>query len=244
MNGEVLTYSFQSNSGTVLGDDGNQYGFTGAEWKEADTPAQGMRVDFDVNGGSATGIYMALDAPTPAPPQVAAPAPAPPPIPTQVAAPAPTPTPAPAPAPAYIPAPSPTPAPDTSAIPSVDVAGISKPFAGMLSGGNDRTVAALLAIVLGWTGIHKFYLGNTRTGVMQGMAGFAGLEMFFIISGVFGFIGSFVGFFGIVSTTFSVIGILILMVMGAIGVAEGAIYITKSDEDFQETYVDGDKQWF
>ena len=33
-------------------------------------------------------------------------------------------------------------------------------------------------------------------------------------------------------------------VMGIIGLVEGIIYLTKSDEDFVRTYVDGKKEWF
>lgn len=34
------------------------------------------------------------------------------------------------------------------------------------------------------------------------------------------------------------------MVMGIIGLIEGIIYLTKSDQDFVATYVDGKKGWF
>lgn len=33
-------------------------------------------------------------------------------------------------------------------------------------------------------------------------------------------------------------------VMGVIGLIEGIMYLTKSDEDFQAIYVDGHKGWF
>lgn len=33
-------------------------------------------------------------------------------------------------------------------------------------------------------------------------------------------------------------------IMGIIGVVEGIIYLTKSDEDFQKIYVEGKKAWF
>jgi hypothetical protein len=32
--------------------------------------------------------------------------------------------------------------------------------------------------------------------------------------------------------------------MWVIGLIEGIIYLTKSDEDFVRTYVDGRKEWF
>lgn len=31
---------------------------------------------------------------------------------------------------------------------------------------------------------------------------------------------------------------------GIIGLIEGVIYLTKSDEEFVATYIDGDKKWF
>jgi TM2 domain-containing membrane protein YozV len=34
------------------------------------------------------------------------------------------------------------------------------------------------------------------------------------------------------------------MVTGIIGLIEGIIYLTKSDEEFVRTYVDGRKDWF
>ena len=60
MNGRVLEYSVQTNSGAITGDDGNRYSFTGAEWKDQANPARGMRVDFDTDGRSAIGVYCAL----------------------------------------------------------------------------------------------------------------------------------------------------------------------------------------
>jgi hypothetical protein len=34
------------------------------------------------------------------------------------------------------------------------------------------------------------------------------------------------------------------IVLGVIAFVEGIIYLTKSDEDFQQTYVQGKKLWF
>lgn len=33
-------------------------------------------------------------------------------------------------------------------------------------------------------------------------------------------------------------------ILAIVGIIEGIIYLTKSDEDFQSTYVDGHKGWF
>ena len=45
MQGQILEAS-AAKSGTILGDDGNRYQFTAVDWRTADSPAAGMRVDF------------------------------------------------------------------------------------------------------------------------------------------------------------------------------------------------------
>ena len=57
MQGRVLDVSIQTNSGVISGDDGNRYSFTGAGWQIPNTPRPNMRVDFDPDGNTATGIY-------------------------------------------------------------------------------------------------------------------------------------------------------------------------------------------
>lgn len=73
-----------------------------------------------------------------------------------------------------------------------------------------KVIAGILAIVLGTLGVHKFYLGYTKEGVIQ--------------------------------------LILSLVTCGAVGtltgLIEGIMYLTKSDEEFDETYVKGHKGWF
>jgi TM2 domain-containing membrane protein YozV len=67
---------------------------------------------------------------------------------------------------------------------------------------------AVLGIVYGGWGIHKFYLGYTKEGVVQ---------------------------------------LLLCLACGIgtiIGVIEGIIYLTKSDDEFVATYVVGQKGWF
>lgn len=50
MTGQVLDYSFETNSGIISGDDGNRYTFTGPDWNETANPSRGMRVDFEAQG--------------------------------------------------------------------------------------------------------------------------------------------------------------------------------------------------
>ena len=61
MNGQVLDFSIQTNSGTILGDDGSRYDFTGAEWRERVNPSRGMRVDFVAEGGNAVAVHRAFE---------------------------------------------------------------------------------------------------------------------------------------------------------------------------------------
>jgi TM2 domain-containing membrane protein YozV len=73
--------------------------------------------------------------------------------------------------------------------------------------GPSRTTAGILAILLGAWGVHKFYMGNTMTGIYQ-------ILLNCVCAG------------------------------GIIGLIEGIIYLTKTDEEFYQTYVVEKKQWF
>ena len=73
-----------------------------------------------------------------------------------------------------------------------------------------KVIAGILAIVLGTLGVHKFYLGYTKEGVIQ-------LILSLVTCGAVG---------------------------GLTGLIEGIMYLTKSDEEFDETYVKGHKGWF
>jgi TM2 domain-containing membrane protein YozV len=81
----------------------------------------------------------------------------------------------------------------------------------------EKMVAGLLGIFLGSLGIHKFYLGYTTEAIIM-----------LAVTLVGGFIS-----LGLVSG-----------IMGIIGLVEGIIYLTKSDDDFQQTYVYNHKGWF
>lgn len=77
----------------------------------------------------------------------------------------------------------------------------------------EKLAAGLLGILIGALGIHKFYLGYTKEG----------LVMLLVSLLTFG------------------IGALVMQV---IGLVEGVLYLSKSDEEFQEIYVDNHKGWF
>lgn len=76
------------------------------------------------------------------------------------------------------------------------------------AGAEKKIPAGILAILLGWLGIHKFYLGYTKEGVIQLILG------------------------------------LLCGIGGIIGIIEGIIYLTKSDEEFVNKYVTNKKGWF
>lgn len=88
-------------------------------------------------------------------------------------------------------------------------------------GENKKILAGILAIVLGSLGVHKFILGYQKEGL--------------ILLGV-----SVVGY----ATLCLAIGAFILMITGIIGLIEGIIYLTKSDEEFYQTYQVNKKPWF
>ena len=60
MQGQILDYSIQTNEGVISGEDGSRYTFAGSEWNDGTPPTRGMRVDFEVRGTDAVGVYRAL----------------------------------------------------------------------------------------------------------------------------------------------------------------------------------------
>ena len=72
-------------------------------------------------------------------------------------------------------------------------------------GAEKKVIAGLLAILIGGTGAHKFYLGYTKEGIIM---------------------------------------LVLFCVSGIVGIIEGIMYLTKSDEEFVDTYVKGKKPWF
>ena len=87
----------------------------------------------------------------------------------------------------------------------------------IVAGGTSKKIAAaLFAFFLGAFGAHKFYLGYTKQGVIM------------LLTFLFGFI-----LLGIPS-----------MIIGIIALVEFILYLVKSDEEFEQTYVIGKKAWF
>jgi len=95
--------------------------------------------------------------------------------------------------------------------------GISLVRGSACAGAKNKLTAGLLAILLGWLGLHKFYLGYTKEGVIT-----------LLLSLVLG-----------VLTIGVVTGVIII-----ISIIEGITYFTKSDEEFDRIYVHGRNGWF
>ncbi|MBF0596939.1 TM2 domain-containing protein [Faecalibacter rhinopitheci] len=72
-----------------------------------------------------------------------------------------------------------------------------------------KLAAGILGILVGYLGIHKFYLGYKKEGIIQ-------IVLTFV---TFGF-------------------------AGIIPFVEGIMYLMKSDEEFDKTYIQGKKGWF
>ena len=92
-----------------------------------------------------------------------------------------------------------------------------------LPGAEKKVLAGVMGIVLGGLGIHKFVLGYQTEGLI--------------------YLGMFAGAFILAIVTCG-IGSFLLMVPGIMGLIEGIIYLTKSDEEFVQTYVVNKKAWF
>ena len=77
---------------------------------------------------------------------------------------------------------------------------------------NKKLIAGILGILIGALGIHKFYLGYTKEGVI----------MLLVTLLTCGFGG---------------------IIMGPLGLIEGIMYLVKSDDEFEATYITGKKGW-
>ncbi|MCW9037933.1 MULTISPECIES: TM2 domain-containing protein [Altibacter] len=89
------------------------------------------------------------------------------------------------------------------------------------SGENKKLLAGLLGIFVGGLGVHKFILGYNKEGII--------LLSIFVIS------------FPLMCI---IVGAFTIYIPIIIGLIEGIIYLTKSDEEFYQTYQVGKKPWF
>ena len=128
------------------------------------------------------------------------------------------------------------------AMPAADAGGISGALDGVMGSERNKVVAGLLGIFLGWAGAHKFYLGNKRPAMMQPAVGGGGVVLALVVANIFVALGIF-GIGVVIGLLMFAVGYIALMAAGILGLVEGIIYLTKSDEEFQTIYVTGQKQW-
>ena len=82
---------------------------------------------------------------------------------------------------------------------------------------NKKLAAGLTGIFLGAFGVHKFILGYTKPAVIMLAVSLAG---------------------GVVTCGIA------SFVMYVIGLVEGIIYLTKTNEEFRAMYINAEKDWF
>ncbi len=83
-----------------------------------------------------------------------------------------------------------------------------------------KVTAGVLALLLGWLGAHKFYLGYTVPALTYLLFNTVGL----LVTWIFIWLPN--------------------IALGVIALTEGIIYLTATDEHFEATYVHGRKSWF
>lgn len=91
------------------------------------------------------------------------------------------------------------------------------------AGADKKILAGVLGIILGGLGIHKFVLGYQQEGVILLSVYLISIVVAFVTCGI---------------------GTPLIFVPTVIGIIEGIIYLTKSDEEFVQTYIVNKKPWF
>ena len=95
------------------------------------------------------------------------------------------------------------------------------PLPAPANGAEKKVLCGVLGILLGQIGVHKFILGYNTEGIIMAAVTVVG----YILSAF-------------------CIGVIGPLAMGIVGLIEGIIYLTKSDEEFVATYITGKKPWF
>jgi len=90
-------------------------------------------------------------------------------------------------------------------------------------GADKKVLAGVLGIVLGSLGIHKFVLGYNQEGIIL--------------------LGGYLVAWVITMVTCG-IGTPLVFIPMVIGIVEGIMYLTKTDEEFVQTYIVNKRPWF
>lgn len=90
-------------------------------------------------------------------------------------------------------------------------------------GADKKLAAGICGILLGGLGIHKFVLGYQQEGIIMLSAYLVSFIIAMVTCGI---------------------GTPLILIPTVIGVIEGIIYLTKSDEEFSATYIQNKKPWF
>ncbi|HMO41529.1 MAG TPA: TM2 domain-containing protein [Saprospiraceae bacterium] len=85
------------------------------------------------------------------------------------------------------------------------------------TGEKNKLATVLLGVIFGGLGLHKFYLGYVKEGMI--------MLILAIVAGV-------------------ITGGVFTLIMMVIGLIEGIIYLAKTDEEFNRIYVLGKRGWF
>ncbi len=97
------------------------------------------------------------------------------------------------------------------------------PASGKIPGADKKLLAGLLGIFLGGLGIHKFVLGYQQEGIILLSAQLISWILAIVSCGILAFLP---------------------LLVSVVGLIEGIIYLTKSDEEFVNTYITNKKPWF
>ncbi len=94
---------------------------------------------------------------------------------------------------------------------------------GQIPGADKKIVAGICGILLGGFGVHKFVLGYQQEGIYMLVGQLAAWVLAIVTCGILFFLP---------------------LVVSVIGLVEGIIYLTKSDQEFVDTYINNKKPWF
>lgn len=99
----------------------------------------------------------------------------------------------------------------------------NQPQQQQIPGADKKMAAGLCGILLGGFGVHKFILGYQQEGIILLSVYLIGIVIAIVTCGI---------------------GTPIVLIPSIIGLIEGIMYLTKSDEEFVQTYIINKKPWF